>query len=216
MQCDICRAQTFLTLTCLFWDTAHVRLVTQLVRIQGQGAAGTGAVTKKGADTYVTAEFLWSSRNPVSRPARVVLGCGSSPPKPQNALQAEMVGAPKWAQGACQLGLQNKKAICGTGSVSGMTNVALARSAAEGRARTELARSLETRVQGDAEGLSVSRPGRPENKTASEQFVQDASKQVTVQSLSGTRLEDTWISNTGTFWALVVLDVDASRTRCRP
>jgi len=43
----------------------------------------------------------------------VVLGCGSSPPKPQNALQAEMVGAPKWAQGACQLGLQNKKAICG-------------------------------------------------------------------------------------------------------
>ena len=139
----------------------------------------------------------------------VVLGCGSSPPKPQNALQAEMVGAPKWAQGACQLGLQNKKAICGTGSVSGMTNVALARSAAEGRARTELARSLETRVKAMLKDYQAATQGGPENKTASEQFVQDASKQVTVQSLSGTRLEDTWISNTGTFWALVVLDVDA-------
>ena len=27
--------------------------------------------------------------------------------------------------------------------------------------------------------------------------------------MSGTRLEDTWISNAGTFWALVVLDTES-------
>jgi len=39
------------------------------------------------------------------------------------------------------------------------------------------------------------------------------SKQITDTTLSGTRLEDTWISNAGHFWALVVLDTEASRTR---
>ena len=113
----------------------------------------------------------------------VVIGCGSSPPKPQNALQAEMVGAPKWAQGACQLGLQNKKAICGTGSVSGMTNVALARSAAEGRGRTELARSLQTRVKAMLKDYQAATQGGPENRTASEQHIEDVSKQITDLSL---------------------------------
>jgi hypothetical protein len=120
-----------------------------------------------------------------------------------------MVGAPKWAQGACQLGLQNKKAICGTGSVSGMTNVALARSAAEGRGRTELARSLQTRVKAMLKDYQAATQGGPENRTASEQHIEDVSKQITDTTLSGTRLEDTWISNAGTFWALVVLDTEA-------
>ena len=139
----------------------------------------------------------------------VVLGCGSSPPKPQNALQAEMVGAPKWAQSSCQLGLQNKKAICGTGSVSGMTNVALARSAAEGRARTELARSLQTRVKAMMKDYQAATQGGPGNKTASEQHIEDVSKQITDTTLSGTRLQETWISDSGTVWALVVLDTDS-------
>jgi len=141
--------------------------------------------------------------------ALALVGCGSSPPKPQNALQAELVGAPKWASGACQLGLQNKKGICGTGSVSGMTNVALARSAAEGRARTELARSLQTRVKAMLKDYQAATQGGPGNLTASEQHIEDVSKQITDQTLTGTRLEDTWISNAGTFWALVVLDTDA-------
>jgi hypothetical protein len=139
----------------------------------------------------------------------IVVGCGTSPPKPQNALQAELVGAPKWAQGACQLGMPNKKGVCGTGSVAGMTNISLARSAAEGRARTELARSLQTRVKAMLKDYQAATQGGPGNKTASEQHIEDVSKQITDTTLSGTRLEDTWISNGGTFWALVVLDTDA-------
>lgn len=139
----------------------------------------------------------------------IVAGCGTSPPKPQNALQAELVGAPKWAQGACQLGMPNKKGVCGTGSVAGMTNISLARSAAEGRARTELARSLQIRVKAMLKDYQAATQGGPGNKTASEQHIEDVSKQITDTTLSGTRLEDTWISNAGTFWALVVLDTDA-------
>jgi hypothetical protein len=137
-----------------------------------------------------------------------LVGCGG-PQKPKNALQAELVGAPKWAQGACQLGMPNKKGVCGTGSVAGMTNISLARSAAEGRARTELARSLQVRVKAMLKDYQAATQGGPENKVASEQHIEDVSKQITDTTLSGTRLEDTWISNSGTFWALVVLDTDA-------
>ena len=37
------------------------------------------------------------------------------------------------------------------------------------------------------------------------------SKEITDTTLSGTRLESTWISDGGTLWALVVLDTDSFR-----
>jgi hypothetical protein len=51
--------------------------------------------------------------------------------------------------------------------------------------------------------------GGPDNATATEQYVEDTSKQITDLTLSGSRLEESFVSQTGTFWALVVLDVDA-------
>jgi hypothetical protein len=139
----------------------------------------------------------------------LVLGCGSSPAKPQNALQAELVGAPQWAKVPCQTTLQDKKGVCGVGSISGMTNIALARSAAEGRARTDLARTLQVRVKAMLKDYQAATQGGPDNRTASELHVEDVSKQITDTTLAGTRLQDTWISDTGTYWALVVLDTDA-------
>ena len=75
-----------------------------------------------------------------------LLACGGQQ-KPKEQLNAEMKGLPKWALGKCREGLKNKDALCGSGSVQGMSNVSLARSAAEGRARTELARTLQVRVK---------------------------------------------------------------------
>src|SRR5688572_16500578 len=74
-----------------------------------------------------------------------VVACGG-PEKPKDALQAEMEGLPKWALGNCQESLKNDKLLCGSGSVQGQSNLGLARSAAEGRARTALARTLQVRV----------------------------------------------------------------------
>jgi LPP20 lipoprotein len=133
--------------------------------------------------------------------------CGK--PSPKSALAAEMDGLPQWALGKCEAGLKNKSALCGSGSVQGMSSVSLARSAAEGRARTELARVLQVRVKSMLKDYQSAAQGGPDNETASEQYIEDTSKQISDVTLSGSRLEETFVSDTGTFWALVVLDVEA-------
>jgi hypothetical protein len=90
-----------------------------------------------------------------------------------------------------------------------MTNIALANSAAESRARAELARSLQTRVKAMMQDYQAATQGGAENKTASEQHIVDVSKEITNINLAGTRLEETWISDSGTVWALVVLDTES-------
>ena len=42
-----------------------------------------------------------------------------------------------------------------------------------------------------------------------EQHIVDVSKQITNMTLSGTSLRDTWISDTGAYFALVVLDTES-------
>jgi hypothetical protein len=137
-----------------------------------------------------------------------VLGaCGQ--PAPKTALAAEMADLPPWALGKCEESLKNKDALCASGSVQGMSSVSLARAAAEGRARTELARVLQVRVKSMLRDYQSATQGGPDNATSSEQYVEDTSKQVTDVTLSGSRIEETFVSQTGTFWALVVLDVSA-------
>jgi hypothetical protein len=101
-----------------------------------------------------------------------------------------------------------KNTICGVGAVAGMTNPGLARSAAEGRARVEIARSLRDRVKAMLSDYQAQTGAGPK-KGAEEQHLEDTSRQITDITLSGTRLQDTWVSNPGTFYALVVLDKDA-------
>jgi len=43
---------------------------------------------------------------------------------------------------------------------------------------------------------------------ADEQNITDVSKQITDMTLTGTELQDTWVSLNGTFYALVAMDVD--------
>lgn len=137
----------------------------------------------------------------------VLAGCGGQQ-KPKEAMKAEIQGLPKWALGKCQEGLKNKDAICGTGG-EGMSNISLARSAAEGRARTELARSLQVRVKSMLKDYQAATTGGSENQTAREQHIEDVSKQISDVTLSVSRLEDSFVSETGTFWALVALDTES-------
>lgn len=139
----------------------------------------------------------------------ILLGCGG-PQKPKDQLRAEMKDLPKWALGKCEESLKNKEALCASGSVQNQGNINLARAAAEGRARTELARSLQVRVKAMLKDYQASTTGGPDSETSSEQHIEDVSKQITDMTLSGSRLEEVWVNEeTGTFWALVVLDVDA-------
>lgn len=139
--------------------------------------------------------------------AALLGACGK--PSPKTALEAELEDLPKWALGKCEQTLENKDALCASGSVQGMTSVSLARAAAEGRARTELARVLEVRVKSMLKDYQAATQGGPDDATSTEQHIEDTSKQITDVTLSGSRIEETFVSRTGTFWALVVLDVDA-------
>jgi hypothetical protein len=147
-------------------------------------------------------------------------GCASAPPPapaapppaPKNAMQAELVGAPKWVSMGCAASFDGKKTgICGVGGIAGMTNPALARTAAEGRARTEIARSMKVRVKSMLKDYASVTKGGPGAKLNNEEHLEDVSKQITDTTLSGTRLQDTWISSSGTFYALVILDTSAFR-----
>ena len=137
-----------------------------------------------------------------------LVGCGSSGPKePGSIIEKELDGAPDWVlkgKGA------DGKEIYGVGAVGGTRNVALARSTAQGRGRTEIARSLELSVQSMLKDYqSTTTGGEYFAKSANdEQHIEDVSKQITDITLSGTRQEDHWISDTGTLYVLMALDVE--------
>jgi hypothetical protein len=146
------------------------------------------------------------------------LGCASAPPPPppvappppQNAMQAELAGAPKWVMMGCAAYFGEKKdKICGVGAVAGMTNPAMARTAAQGRGRTEIARSIKVKVKSMLKDYAAVTKGGPGAKLNNEEHIEDVSKQITDTTLSGTRLQETWISNSGTWYALMVLDTDS-------
>ncbi len=141
--------------------------------------------------------------------AGMLLACGGSQ-KPKDQLKAEVQGLPKWALGNCQDALDNKDTLCATGSMQGTGNINLARAGAEARARTELARALQVRVKSMLKDYQATTQGGPENQSSSEQHLVDVSKQVSDVTLSGSRLKETYVNEeTGTFWALVVLEPDA-------
>jgi hypothetical protein len=152
------------------------------------------------------------------------LGCATTPPPPPLAapapavspMKADLADAPAWVKKGCGAFFgEKKKLVCGVGAIGGMTNPGLARSAAESRGRTEIARSLKLRCKSMLKDYQAAVQGGPGNKLNNEQYITDTSKQVTAMTLSGSRLEDSWVSNGGAFYALVVLDVDVFRDQIK-
>ena len=127
-------------------------------------------------------------------------------------VQGEFAGAPAWVVQGCSAywGDDGGARVCGVGSMGGTKNIGLARTAAIGRARTEIARSLQTKVKAMLKDYQATTTGGEEFGTAAadEQYIEDVSKQISSMDLSGTSLQDTWMSPSGTLYALVALDVD--------
>ncbi|AKU90443.1 LPP20 family lipoprotein [Vulgatibacter incomptus] len=139
-------------------------------------------------------------------------GCASTPKTPADAVQGELTDAPDWVRKGCSayFGDSKDKRICGVGAAGSTRNAALARTGAIARGRTEIARSLEVQVQAMLKDYQASTTGGEAfgSAAADDQHLVDVSRQVTETSLSGTTLVDSWISKTGTFYALVALDVE--------
>lgn len=140
-------------------------------------------------------------------------GCGGAEKPPTGeGIGKSMDGSPDWVRKGCSgyKGEKEGKQICGVGSAGGSRNVSLMRSTAIARARTDMARQLEVGVKGIVRDYQATTTGGDNFGTAvsDEQHVEDTSKQLTDTTLSGTEMVDSWIADDGTFWALVILDVE--------
>lgn len=133
-------------------------------------------------------------------------------PGPGEAIAEEFDGSPEWVTKGCAAywGDDDGARVCGVGAMAGTRNAALARTAAMGRARTEIARSLDTKVRSMLKDYHSTTTGGDEFgfAAADEQAIDDVSKQITSMTLSGTTLQDSWISKNGTLYTLVALDVE--------
>lgn len=144
--------------------------------------------------------------------AVLALGCAVTPEIGEGTpLEDEFVGAPGWVIQGCRAHWDDDEGmICGIGSAGGSRNVSLMRTTAIGRGRTEIARTLSTQVKAMLKDYASTTTGGQEFGRAAndEQHIVDVSKQITDMSLSGTEMADSWISQTGTYYALVALDVE--------
>ena len=142
------------------------------------------------------------------------VACGAQTSKPvEGALGGVLEGAPKWVSKGCGVHFDDDKGvICGVGSVSGTRNIALARSAAQGRGRTEIARTLQLKIKAMLKDYQATVTGGNAFgvEADDEQVIKDASKQITDMSLPGSKMIDTWITEDGsTLFALMALDIEA-------
>ena len=141
------------------------------------------------------------------------LGCSSmvpvTPTQPAKVMKNELSGAPDWVTESCTVFWDDEEDahICGVGVVTGTANPGLARSAAIARARSEIASSLQTKVERLLKDYQATTTGGAYfgKVAADEQYISDTSKQITTQSVSGTRLEASWVSSSGTYYAMVSL-----------
>jgi len=142
-------------------------------------------------------------------------GCGSSGPKdPGSVVSEELEGAPDWVLKGWG---DDDDRIYGLGSAAGTRNVALARTSAQGRGRTEIARSLQLQVQSMLKDYQATTTGGEffGKAAADEQHIEDVSRQVTDMTLTGTRQDEQWVSKTGTLYVLMSLDLESFQDAIR-
>jgi hypothetical protein len=167
-----------------------------------------------------------------------LLGCGGAKKDAENsnaaagaAATGDLAGAPSWVMGPCEKFFGERTVVCGVGSVQGMTNFSLARSAAQGRGRTEIAKKLEVRIRSvltdyqsassntsaesggtadtttEGRGDSLSTTNNSMNSSSvSDQMIAETTRQITEMTLNGSSLAESWMSPNGSVFALMVLE----------
>ena len=137
-------------------------------------------------------------------------GGATSPEPVQGAFAGALAGAPNWVLNCTERVADN--VLCGVGSATGTRNISLARSSAQGRGRTDIARQLETNVTSMLEDYQATTTGGEYFGVAADddQAIVDVSRQITDRAISGVRQTDTWVSSDGnTLYVLMELDADA-------
>jgi hypothetical protein len=127
-------------------------------------------------------------------------------------MAGELANAPDWVTRGCGAfwGDDPPSMLCGVGSAGGSRNHSLMVTAAQGRGRTAIARSLDLHVKAMLKDYQATTTGGEEYGTnaADEQHIVDVSKQLTDIDLVGVEQRDLWISPSGQVYVLMVYDAE--------
>lgn len=131
--------------------------------------------------------------------AFVLAGCfGSSEPK--TYVDPEFEGAPKWVQVPF---VADAISEVGSAKKNAGNDMGFQREEAMASARDNIARQISTKVKNMFKSFKSSTTA---GDGTFDKTVESVSKQITQQTLVGSRVKDMWRSKTGTLYVLMVLD----------
>lgn len=139
-------------------------------------------------------------------------GCGKEAPAPKAAapvaeevyVDPELQGAPKWVMMPF---VEGTIAEVGSAGRNAGNDLSFQREEAMADARDNLAKQISVKVNNMFKSFkSVTGTGADATFDKSSERV---SKQIASQTLSGTRVKDTWISRSGTLYVLMIVDTNS-------
>jgi hypothetical protein len=130
-------------------------------------------------------------------------------------LPNEFAGAPVWVLEGCSAfwGDDGGARLCGVGDAKIGRSMSIARTKATSRARTEISRTLETKVKNMVKDYQEQVTDGEAEMTA-EQF-SSTTVSLSKSTLNGTSVQKTWVSQTGQLYMLVALDVESFENSVR-
>lgn len=145
----------------------------------------------------------------------VMAGCSSKVVSPADQLPNEFAGAPSWVLEGCSAywGDDGGARICGVGDAKIGRSMSIARTKATSRARTEISRTLETKVKNMVKDFQEQVTDGESEMTA-EQF-SSTTVSLSKATLNGTSIQNSWVSPTAQLYILVALDVEAFENSVR-
>ena len=140
--------------------------------------------------------------------AAALFACGGEK-KPEMSNQVLHANAPDWVnRGSGAYGGEKGKVFYGVGIASGIRNASLRRSTADSRARSEIAKTLDTYVAVLNKDYQASTTAGDMSASTEEQHVQQTLKTYSQTELSGVLIIDHWVDTDGTEFALAQLDME--------
>ncbi|MBI5682840.1 MAG: LPP20 family lipoprotein [Deltaproteobacteria bacterium] len=138
----------------------------------------------------------------------ILSGCGGKEMKADTPIQDW--NAPKWVvNGSGAFGGERGKVFYGIGSAVGIKNASLMRTAADNRARNEIAKVFQFYTASLMKDYAASTMAGDVKVTAEEQHVEQAIKTVTAMTFSGVEVVDHWQHPaTGELYSLARLDLE--------
>ena len=138
--------------------------------------------------------------------------CSSTQAENPNRVPAHLKGLnfPAWVlKGSGASGKEQEKVFVGGGSVTCVRNHSLARTAAENRARSEVAKVLEVYSASMMKDYMASTTAGDMSASSEEQHIESTIKTVAKETMSGVQIVDHWYHPDGTVYARAELDLNS-------